>query len=205
MDIMKEPHAIVEDCTNWNLYYKTSVIGLGVCTPQSVKCQWMSHWWCRRDGCLGMYTSPQNEIDLQWNYNFNFVKQSCYVWNFIIYVGLDTTLDDYLGNEHLGSKAVLELSIRDTMWLWTISFEALICIVSYTANRLRPWEHCVKVESAKQNKEGKIWREENVPVYKDKLMNMKRKDEKDIYLMSITHDKKLVQTRVQDKTSRSPE
>jgi hypothetical protein len=36
-----------------------------------------------------------------------------------------------------------------------------------------------------------------VPVYKDKLMIMKRKDKIDICLMSITHDENLVQTRVQ--------
>jgi hypothetical protein len=35
--------------------------------------------------------------------------KSCYVWNFIIYVGLDTAFDDYLGNEPHGSKVVLEL------------------------------------------------------------------------------------------------
>jgi hypothetical protein len=43
-----------------------------------------------------------------------------------------------------------------------------------------------------------------VPVYEDKLMIMKRKDKKDIYLMSITHDEKLVQTRVQDQDIKKP-
>jgi hypothetical protein len=33
----------------------------------------------------------------------------CYVWNFIIYIGLDTAFDDYLGNEPHGSKVLLEL------------------------------------------------------------------------------------------------
>jgi hypothetical protein len=43
-----------------------------------------------------------------------------------------------------------------------------------------------------------------VPVYKDKLIIMKRKGKKDIILMSITHDKKLVQTRVQDQDVKNP-
>jgi hypothetical protein len=43
-----------------------------------------------------------------------------------------------------------------------------------------------------------------VPVYKDKLMIMKRKDKKDICLMSITHDEKLVQTRVRDQHIKKP-
>jgi hypothetical protein len=40
---------------------------------------------------------------------------------------------------------------------------------------------------------------EYVPVYKDKLMIMKRKGKKDICLTSIAHDEKLVQTRVRDQ------
>jgi hypothetical protein len=43
-----------------------------------------------------------------------------------------------------------------------------------------------------------------VPVYKDKLMIMKRKKEKDICLMSITHNEKLVQTRVRDQDIKKP-
>jgi hypothetical protein len=111
MDIMKKPHVILEHCTNWNLYYKTSMTGLGVCTPQSMKCQWMSRWWHGRDSCLGRYKSPQNETDFEWNhYLFELCEaKSCYVWNFIIYVGLDTAFDDHLGNEPHGPKVVLEL------------------------------------------------------------------------------------------------
>jgi hypothetical protein len=41
-------------------------------------------------------------------------------------------------------------------------------------------------------------------VYKDKVMIMKRRHKKDIYLMSITHDEKLVQTRVRDQDVKKP-
>jgi hypothetical protein len=43
-----------------------------------------------------------------------------------------------------------------------------------------------------------------VPVYKDKLMIMKRKDKKGICLLSITHDEKLVQTRIRDQDIKKP-
>jgi hypothetical protein len=54
---------------------------------------------------------------------------------------------------------------------------------------------CVEVKKAK-------FKKENVPVYKDKLMIMKRKDKKDICFMRITHDEKL---GFKTKTSRRPE
>jgi hypothetical protein len=54
-------------------------------------------------------------------------------------------------------------------------------------------------------KEGKnIKKGENITVCKDKLMIIKRKDKKDICLMSTTHDEKLVQTRVRDQDMKKP-
>jgi hypothetical protein len=76
--------------------------------------------------------------------------KSAYVWNFIIYIGQDTAFDNSVGNEPHGSIAlelITPFSIRATMWPLTIGFQALICIVSYTANRLTPWEHCIKIGS----------------------------------------------------------
>jgi hypothetical protein len=53
-------------------------------------------------------------------------------------------------------------------------------------------------------KKAKFKKGENVPVYKDQLMIMKRKNKKDICLTSISHDEKLVQTRVQDQDIKTP-
>jgi hypothetical protein len=43
-----------------------------------------------------------------------------------------------------------------------------------------------------------------MPVYKDKVMNINRKEKKDICLVSISHDEKLVQTRVRDQDVKKP-
>jgi hypothetical protein len=53
-------------------------------------------------------------------------------------------------------------------------------------------------------KKAKFKKGENVSVHKDKMMIMKRKENKDICLMSVTHDKTLVQTRVQDQDVKKP-
>jgi ribosomal protein S1 len=54
------------------------------------------------------------------------------------------------------------------------------------------------------SKEGKIKKGGNVVIYIYKLMIMKRKDKKDVYLMSTTHDGKLVQSRVRDQDIKKP-
>jgi hypothetical protein len=71
--------------------------------------------------------------------------KSCYVYNFIIYVGLYIAFDNYLGNEPHGSEAILELMAPFSTRIPCDHGQLVICIVSYTANRLTPWEHCVKV------------------------------------------------------------
>jgi hypothetical protein len=69
--------------------------------------------------------------------------ESCYIWNFILYVGLDTTFDNYLGNEPHGSKVVLELMVpilnqgyRVTMNNWFSSPDLYSKIYSKQTNAM---------------------------------------------------------------------
>jgi hypothetical protein len=132
------------------------------------------------------------------------------VWNFIIYVGQDTTFDDFLGNELYGSKISLELiapllndGYRVTMDNWFSSPDLYSKLYSKQADDMGLLPQIRKIVPDK-NKGGKIKKRRKCRSLQGQIDITKRKDKKDICLMSITHDEKLVQTRVQGQDVKKP-
>nr|CAD7423275.1 unnamed protein product [Timema monikensis] len=132
-------------------------------------------------------------------------SKSCYVWNFIIYVGNDTMFDDSLKHESYGSKVVLELmtpllnqGYRVTMDNWFSSsdlYNKLHNNQTGTMGTLRQNRKGVPGEI----KNAKLKKGESVAVYRDKRMIMKWKDK-----MSTTHDNKMVPARARGQETTKP-
>jgi hypothetical protein len=105
--------------------------------------------------------------------------KSGYVWNFIIYVGWDTTFDDSLRNEPYGLKVVLELmapllnqGYRVTMDNWFSSPDLYSKLCSRQTGTMGTLRHNRK-GVPDELKKAKLKKGENVAVYKDKLMVLK--------------------------------
>jgi hypothetical protein len=132
------------------------------------------------------------------------------MWSFIIYTGQGTVFNESLKNEPYGSKVVLQLmapllnqGYRVIMDSWFSSPYLYHKLCNKQTDAMGTLHQNTKGVPA-EIKPAKLKRGEHVSFYKDRLMIMKWKDRKDICLISITHDDKMVPTRIQGQDMGKP-
>lgn len=154
------------------------MIGLGVCTPHSVKCQWMSHWSCGRDSWTVVLEGihPSKWATFRIKSSELCEAKSGNVWNFTICVRQETAFDDSLGNKPYTSKVLLELTVP------FFSQEYHVTMGNLFSNPFLCYKLCSKQTDAmvalNQNRKGvpdeiqkENWEKgENVAVYKHKFI-----------------------------------